>query len=335
MSFLKVSVSALTVFFVSCVFLLSCGEEDDLGGISEEMSNRLTEALDFDDRTIKEGGQPESSGSSNAPETDSVTAPGELSLGQEFSIVFFSDSVDAEEIAGAVAYVEGASQYLEVDGEFDSETESMTLTGTLKEDEDLVGEEFSVLVALINNDGEVGNYFEWSLEILEEEEDGSSINDAVPLACQRFSAWSERCGEFSYSCDGDEKCYTDEESLCAYVDPEAAAETILNACLKGRDQMLENDPENADANFARFDSCTGCMVEKLGSECYFPDTINLDGVVDQSQLSWRFLAPDCEEQCYYQINDIGYDAINGLRNIIGFNLTPDDLSTSLKNVCDL
>jgi len=158
----------------------------------------------------------------------------------------------------------------------------------------------------------------------------------VPLACQRFSEWSYRCGDFSYSCDG-ESCYTDEDSLCAYVDPEAAGETIKNACVKGRDMAVENSPEDAEAMFERYDACTGCMQDNLGEACYFPNTIPLEEGMDESQLGWLFLAPDCEAECLYEKTPGSggqSNALNELRNLIGFNLTPEDLQTTLKTVCD-
>ncbi len=324
---------AHTILVIALAFTLSCGEEDDLDKISEEMSNRLTDALMFDDRTIKEGRAPAVSDSPGAPEADSVTAPGQLALGQDFSIVFFSDSVEADDIAGAVVWVDGASKYLEVSGEFNSESASMTLSGYLEEDDELAGEKFSVLVALINNDGEVGNYFEWELEILEKEEEDGDISGKIPLACQRFADWSRRCGDFSYSCSGDDRCYTDEESLCPYEDPDAARTTILAACIKGMEQMFENAPEQARQNLTRMDVCSACMVNNLMDECYFQKEIDPSGK-DQSQLAWYFLAPDCEDKCVYQENDALYDALTALKNLIGFNLTPDDLQTSLKTSCD-
>jgi hypothetical protein len=99
------------------------------------------------------------------------------------------------------------------------------------------------------------------------------------------------------------------------------------------EQMFENAPEQARQNLTRMDVCSACMVNNLMDECYFQRKLILQEKISRS-LPGISGAGLCEDKCVYQENDALYDALTALKNLIGFNLTPDDLQTSLKTSCD-
>lgn len=160
----------LLILLVSTMLVWTCSSDQDAKKTAAELANRLSEALEFDNGYRKEGDPPAGhADDSSYPQVIKVTAPARLRPGVDFEVIIEGMVENPADVAGAVVAIEGADAYIQVTADYNADTRIMRLTGQLDEDDDLYGENFDLSVALQNNDGTVGNYMPWKLEVPEEE----------------------------------------------------------------------------------------------------------------------------------------------------------------------
>ena len=152
----------LLLLFLS-VILFACNDSDTKK-ISKTMEERLMDALAFEDSTGVEGTPPAAiADSSTAPQITAVDAPDTLLFDQQFDVWITTDFALPQEVVGAVVHIEKVKYYLKVTGQLD-EANQMRLAGTLNEDAELSGD-FTIWLSLMKNDGSVGNYWPWQLNV--------------------------------------------------------------------------------------------------------------------------------------------------------------------------
>lgn len=168
---------ALLVF----VPLLGCSSDGDSEEIAGELADRLTDALAFEGGTVKAGDPPAANEGDEAyPQTTEAATPGKLTKNQSFTVTLHSNFVEVDKVVGAIIHVDGSSKYIEISqdpenlaGARADDTLIMNLLGELLDDAELFGESFDIMVALLDTDGNVGNYWPWGLEV----EEGGSETD--------------------------------------------------------------------------------------------------------------------------------------------------------------
>lgn len=181
-------------FFIPALILLSlagsCSDDSDSEEASEALEERLTSSLQFEGGTIKEGEPPEEHADDAAfPQVVSITAPAVIQPRIEFSLNIEGDTSDPGKVMGAVVAVNNADSYLEVLEDYDANTNLMVLKGVLGEDRRLLGRNFSISVALLDTDYQVGNYKVWKVEIT------SLFNSE--LLCGDVCLFNSECGFLS------------------------------------------------------------------------------------------------------------------------------------------
>jgi len=162
-----ISVMLFICIFLICLLTACLGEEDNLGNIDEDLSDRLTEALEFDGGEVKSGEPPTASDSSKAPQLDNIQGE-DARLGAPFAFTLESDYEDPENVEKAIVFVEGATKYIEVDGVLLSGI--MELVGNLEGDEELRDKDFKIQFALQTDDGLTGEYQTFELGVIDESE---------------------------------------------------------------------------------------------------------------------------------------------------------------------
>ena len=146
------------------LLLVSCNHSDTKK-IQKALEDRLTDSLAFDNATAVEGDPPPAnSDGSVAPQVTAMDAPETLAMGQSFSLWITTDFADYASIAGAVVHVQNADHYLKITQSMNEPTR-MELTGKLLVDEELGGHEFTIRIAFRKQDGTVGNYWSWKLNV--------------------------------------------------------------------------------------------------------------------------------------------------------------------------
>jgi len=187
--------SAAALLLVALGFLAACGGEDDVGKVSKELSNRLTEALAFDGGEVKDGeAPPENSGDSSIPQIAELDAPASLSIGESFKLTITGQVEDPETVVGAVVAVELADKYIEIESAYDVETNVMELNGSIDSDEELKGYDFNIYVGLLDRQGRVGNYYLWELNVHgSDSAEYVTEDDNSRLKCQEICEFNDAC----------------------------------------------------------------------------------------------------------------------------------------------
>ena len=151
------------------LFWYACSSGDDAADLAEDLANRLTDALDFDGGEVQEGERPPANEDAEHPQITGLSATSDtdgLTYGESFTLTLTTDFVNESTIIGAVAWVENSSEYLKIiptsipvtDGE-------MMLTGTLNRNWKLGDRDFVIKMAMMLENGEVGNYQAWGLNV--------------------------------------------------------------------------------------------------------------------------------------------------------------------------
>ncbi len=155
---------ALFVFLIS--FLgLGCSDDGDSRKVTKELEEQLTESLDFQGGEVVDGPPPaEHAGDSNYPQVTVKSAPSSLEVGQSFTIELQTDFGDLGRILGAIVHVGNADKHIRIEA-YVSEDGVMTLEGSLDFDSEMSGLDYVIRLAMMDMDGEVGNYAEWDLSL--------------------------------------------------------------------------------------------------------------------------------------------------------------------------
>jgi len=221
----KILIPLLIAF--SLLFCAKCGEGDDLGRITQEMRDKLGDALGFDGGEYFDGPPPEEhAGDSAFPQITDFSAPDELEQGEEFEIVLVTDFASIDEIKGAVVYVEDAQNHVRIKkelvagvdfklaatgnlpgGDGQASESHMVLSGSVTEEMDeLWGHKYSIFIGMLTADDEVGNYVTWGLELprlekeasegeSEGEGEGESDGDASGIVILRCKSDEFSCSD--------------------------------------------------------------------------------------------------------------------------------------------
>jgi len=147
------------------VWLCACDSGNtDAGDLADALADRLTDALDFDDRTVINNPMPAGSDISEAPVIDGVSV-GTLRLGAPMGFSITSSFEQPESVETALVAVEGSKRHIEVPGGLAEAV--FALSGTLLNDPELAGKSFTLRFALRTLDGVVGMPVTLEVQILD------------------------------------------------------------------------------------------------------------------------------------------------------------------------
>ena len=179
-SFLFVLIMVMSVVF-------ACSGGSDSEKVTKALANRLSTVLQIDGAQLKTGTPPtENPGDSAFPQVKELKTEPTLEIGSSFSVTIVGETDAPESVAGAIVAVDLAESYFEVSQEYDAKNNQMVLTGTLAFDYEIPGKTYSIRFALLNEDGEVGNYLTWDAEI-------PKVDDEI---CEDLCKYNIDCGFF-------------------------------------------------------------------------------------------------------------------------------------------
>ncbi|RJO63244.1 MAG: hypothetical protein C4523_20990 [Myxococcales bacterium] len=263
----------------------ACQEDDqDAADIAVALADDLTDSLEFDDSTMKKAPPPEEhDGEPAYPQITGSELPETLVADEDFTIRLSSDFSNAEQVIGAVVWVEGAEYYYEVYatlsdpgypspydpaarqrfavGNLIPGNQLMEIVGRLKEEPSIAGESFVVKIGMLRDDGQVGNYIDWDLTIPEDTDgDNTGDGDGIGDGDVDWNSWAYSCTTAEFDCGENE-----------FIDDIQPAYVSLNACLQNCPQNPETQEE-----IDEYTRCYSCCVEdfKVGVterrfvECY-------------------------------------------------------------------
>jgi formylglycine-generating enzyme required for sulfatase activity len=153
------------------VLTVTCSGQDT-GKVSRDLADKLTDAMDFDNGMVVKGEKPlEHRGDPAFPQVISIDAPSSLIAGQSFELVLYTDYANNADITGAVvavrnrgvyagSYIDVAAGVVLVDGK-----KRMKMSGVLNDALLFEEADFTVELGMHRSDGQVGNYFEWVLNV--------------------------------------------------------------------------------------------------------------------------------------------------------------------------
>ena len=145
-----------------------CGDSgQDASSISNALAERLTDALAFDAGEAVNLPPPPSTSDPAQPQIQDIVGPATLTVGQPFAVSVTTDWPNPSEIKMAVVWVKGSKRHIWVTKDIYPAGSTFTaeIGGLLKNDPDLVGKSFTVLVALQIADNLVGAYKPWVFTI--------------------------------------------------------------------------------------------------------------------------------------------------------------------------
>lgn len=176
----------LIALFLLLAAATNCSSDSDSGDIAGALADRLTDAMNFDSGTVKEGSPPDASDSADAPQLDKVNGD-DMRLGAPLLFSLLSDYAGQDEVEAAIIYVDGATKYFVVEAALFKGL--MEIFGQLAVDEELRGESFNLRFALQTAAGLVGAYKTLDLDVVDQpaqesgqEIDAISMPDTVPQA---------------------------------------------------------------------------------------------------------------------------------------------------------
>ena len=126
--------------------LAGCSSGGDAEDLGKALEDRLSEALEFDGGEWIEDAPPEGSSEQSAPQIEEVKMSRTLYSGSGLATELESDYGQPEKVTGAIVYVEGAESYWKIPKEMVQQV--VILTGRLKEDAEIKGEDFKLKFAL-------------------------------------------------------------------------------------------------------------------------------------------------------------------------------------------
>ncbi|MFA6033734.1 MAG: hypothetical protein WC889_12610, partial [Myxococcota bacterium] len=164
----------ITVAVCALMLLPVCSTKQDTSQISKELADNLTDDIDIPGGKVVKDKQPPAGNKDPAgfPQIDRVDAAKTIYGGDSFSIMLSTEFVKYEEISGVIVQVEKngikASGYIVAPpGKilvFDDDR-YVKVEGTLGDDAKVAGQGFVLWFALLNRDGQPGNYAKWDVKI--------------------------------------------------------------------------------------------------------------------------------------------------------------------------
>ncbi len=149
------------------VHFSGCSKKSKKEDITQSLEDRLTDALDFEGGTVKEGDPPKASDSDAAPQISSVESPEQYRLGADFAVELTSDYAEEQKVDKAIIHILGAKKYIVVSPAYLVDG-LMVLAGTLRNDPLLLEKAFDVEYALQTSAGLTGRYRPVGFEISRE-----------------------------------------------------------------------------------------------------------------------------------------------------------------------
>ena len=159
---------AAVLMLLLVVWSVQCSSDGDASSLAEDLANRLTDALEFENGTQEQGEAPDGSDEAAAPQITQLVAPLEMRVGEPFALEVYTDFAQAGEVSRAIVAVKDATKYLQITAATTMADSGnvMYLSGILLADEELKGRSFSLSVALQTDGGLTGAYASWNISVL-------------------------------------------------------------------------------------------------------------------------------------------------------------------------
>lgn len=154
-------------FLCAMLALSNCASDESAEDIGNSLAERLTDALAFDGGEPIEEPPPVGIYDESQPQITGLIGPDELMIGDEFNIELTTDWETPSDIAMAVVWVKGSKRHIWVMKDIYPEGANFSadLGGLLKDDPELVGHTFTLLVALQIDLDIVGAYVPWEFTV--------------------------------------------------------------------------------------------------------------------------------------------------------------------------
>jgi|GEM_PF-5553900 len=159
-------VLAAIVLCLGAMALLTCADDNaDVAEISEELADRLTDALEFEDGEVQpDPPPPEHANNSEYPQVSIQSRPSVLAFNTPFSIVLSGDYAQPARVRGAVIHVAGTRRHILVSKVLNPLDNTMTLSARIIGVAALYDKRITIRIALVNDSGDVGNYLHWTFD---------------------------------------------------------------------------------------------------------------------------------------------------------------------------
>ncbi len=165
-----------SIILLSLVWLSGCSSDTDASDIADELSDRLTDALDFEDGVVEDGEPPEGESGEEIPQIDDIDGT-DLRLGAAFAFSLQSGFAAMEDVSRAIVWVKGASKYIVVQGGLSQGI--FELFGRLTADAELRGKPFELHFALQTENGITGQYQTYEITVLDEDPQQASVGSDI------------------------------------------------------------------------------------------------------------------------------------------------------------
>ncbi len=184
----------LSILILALLAAFACSSGSDSEKVTQALANRLTSAIQFTGGELKTGEPPAENADDTAyPQIKELETEPTLNVGSYFTVTISGEADAPESIVGAIVTVDLADSYIQVSQQYDSENNEMVLSGTLSFDDEIPGKTYSLSFALLNEDGDVGNYKTWDVEV-------PDVNDKI---CKDLCDYNIDCGFFEESYEED------------------------------------------------------------------------------------------------------------------------------------
>ena len=161
-------VSVVIMMVLTALWAMQCSSGDNAGDLAEDLANRLTDALDFENGDTHDGSAPAGSTDSGAPQIVNLIAPVEMRLGEPFALELYTTFATPEDISSAIVAVRNATKYITVSAVTVpvASQQVMYISGVLAADTELMDRDFEITVALHTTSGATGMYVTWGVTVL-------------------------------------------------------------------------------------------------------------------------------------------------------------------------
>ncbi len=158
------------------VSLVNCSEDTDAGEISRELSERLTNALNFENGEIIDEQPPDGESGSDAPQISDWEGD-ELAIDAPFAFSIISSFSEPEQVHYVLVHVEGSHRYFRVEAGL---AEGLAqVFGRVANDSGLSGYGFTLRFALQTADGKTGSFHEQLMYVDYNSEPSLSLRDEM------------------------------------------------------------------------------------------------------------------------------------------------------------
>jgi|GEM_PF-4464167 len=309
---LLISFSILLSFFM----LITCDLSGDTEEISKELTNRMTESMNFTGGQIEESPPPESSTSSDYPQIKDIEAPEKIEIGYAFSVKIIPDTETSQDFQGVMVWIRGSERHVRIPlnnpvsngasrfAIINTGDNSITVEGYLNYEPDLAGKTYGIFFALFGDEEITGIQTKWKLKVVADEyssEDGdeSYYSSAFDLPDEEIS-----CPESDFPSD----CTSDEFNFLISEIERNIELNSFGSCIDFctsefgvQDDGTLDDPDNFDSS--GYNSCiSSCYAlvmaqldRELWSKCY-GCYIYLDDDFDMDEVDSYEFAKDVYDQ---------------------------------------